>query len=130
MSCARKINEHSALALNSALNIFSIPPTNASVTRSFFREILPLSTVSQEGPYLFRLFNDNLWTDLSRIYLHLELRIERYNNVDNVWEPLDANDTHLAPIQLLGQTIIQQLIVLYAQLRYIIAGLYIPIKHI
>ena len=53
--------------------------------------------MSQEGPYLFRLFNDNLWTDLSRIYLHLELRIERYNDVDNVWEPLDANDTHLAP---------------------------------
>ena len=67
--------------------------------------------MSQEGPYLFRLFNDNLWTDLSRIYLHLELRIERYNDVDNVWEPLDANDTHLAPIQLLGQTFIQQLIV-------------------
>ena len=104
MSCARKINEHSSLALNSALNIFSIPPTNASVTRSFIREIIPLSTVSQEGPYLFRLFNDNLWTDLSRISLHLELRIERYNDVDNVWEPLDSNEHTLAPIP--GQTFI------------------------
>ena len=86
------------MALNNALNIFSIPPTNASVTRSFFREILPLSKVSQEGPYLFRLFSDNLWTDLSRIYLHLKLRIEKYNYADNAWVTLEATDTDTASI--------------------------------
>ena len=64
MSCARKINEHNSLALNSAFNIFSIPPTNASVLRSFFREILPLSTVSQEGLGC-------LMTNLLRFYLQL-----------------------------------------------------------
>ena len=128
MSCARKINENSSLALNSALNIFSIPPTNAAVTRSFFREILPLSTVSQEGPYLFSLFSDNLWTDLSQICLHLELRIERYNDVDNVWEALDAGDTHLAPIQLLGQTFIQQLIVSVGTTEVYNSGTLYPYK--
>ena len=111
MSCAKKINEKSALAFNSALNIFSIPPTNVSVSRSFFREILPLSTISQEGPYLFRLFSDNLWTDLSRIYLHLELSIEKYDATSSTWTANSAADSDIAPIQLIGQTFIQQLIV-------------------
>lgn len=71
MSCAKRISEQSALAFNTALNVFAVPPTNVSVSRSFFRELLPLSTISQEGPYLFRMFNDNLWADLSRVYLFL-----------------------------------------------------------
>ncbi|KAL3078350.1 hypothetical protein niasHS_011557 [Heterodera schachtii] len=54
-----------------------IPPTNVSVVRSFFRQVLPLATITQESPYLFRLHSDNLWTDLSRIYLYLELSVEK-----------------------------------------------------
>ncbi|KAL3106107.1 hypothetical protein niasHT_030394 [Heterodera trifolii] len=74
---SKKISEQSALAFNSALNVFAVPPTNVSVSRSFFRELLPLSTISQEGPYLFRMFNDNLWADMSRVYLFLELSIQK-----------------------------------------------------
>ena len=128
MSCAKRINEQSSLALNSALNIFSIPPTNAAVNRSFFREILPLSTVSQEGPYLFRLHSDNLWTDLSRIYLHLELRIEKYDAADNRWTQIDNDDTNIAPIQLLGQTFIQQLIVSVGTTEIYNSGTLYPYK--
>lgn len=108
MSCPKKISEQSALAFNSALNIFSVPPTNVSVCRSHFREVLPLSTVTQESPYLFRMFSDNLWTDLSRVYLHLELSIEKL--VANEWRAITAaDDAELAPIQSIGQTFIQQL---------------------
>jgi hypothetical protein len=108
MSCPKKISNQSALAFNSALNIFAVPPTNVSVCRSFFREVLPLSTVTQESPYLFRMFSDNLWTDLSRVYLHLELSIERANG--NAWEPITAaDDTELGPVQCIGQTFVQQL---------------------
>ena len=128
MSCAKRINEQSSLALNSALNIFSIPPTNAAVNRSFFREILPLSTVSQEEPYLFRLHSDNLWTDLSRIYLHLELRIEKYDAADNRWTQIDNDDTNIAPIQLLGQTFIQQLIVSVGTTEIYNSGTLYPYK--
>jgi hypothetical protein len=78
------ICENSGLALNSALNIFAVPQTNVSVRRSFFREILPLSTISQVGPYLFRLFSDNLWTDLSRVYLHATTVMIMYGR--GLWE--------------------------------------------
>lgn len=109
MTCPQRINENSPLALNSALNIFSVPPTNVSVVRSYYREILPLATITQDSPYLFRLFSDNLWTDLSRIYLYLELSIEKLDAVSGKWNKIDETDTAIGPIQGIGQTFVQQL---------------------
>uniref|UniRef100_A0A914HPM1 Uncharacterized protein n=1 Tax=Globodera rostochiensis TaxID=31243 RepID=A0A914HPM1_GLORO len=109
MSCPKRISEQSALAFNSALNVFAVPPTNVSVSRSFFRELLPLSTISQEGPYLFRMFNDSLWADLSRVYLYLELSIKK-PNAHGVDVPIDAaDDADVGPCQSIGQTFVQQL---------------------
>lgn len=96
------------MAVNSGLNIFSVPPTNVSVVRSFFREVLPLSTITQESPFLFRMFSDNLWTDLSRIYLYLELSIEK-PDVNGRWIPIENTDNHVSVIQGIGQTFVQQL---------------------
>lgn len=108
MSCSQKISESSPLATNSALNIFSVPPTNVSVVRSYFREVLPLVTITQESPYLFRLYSDNLWTDLSRIYLFLDLSIEK-PDVDGNWVSIAATDAQVGTIQGIGQTFVQQL---------------------
>lgn len=108
MTCPQKISENSPVAFNSALNIFSVPPTNVSVVRSYFREVLPLVTITQESPYLFRLYSDNLWTDLSRIYLYLDLSIEK-QNAEGEWEDLVATDNQVCAIQGIGQTFIQQL---------------------
>lgn len=105
MSCPQKNSQNSQPAINSALNIFSTPPTNISVNRSFFREVLPLNTISQESPYLFRLFNDNLWSDMSRVYLYLKLSIEQQK--DGAWIPLESET--VGSIQSVGQTFIQQL---------------------
>uniref|UniRef100_A0A183BNZ4 ULP_PROTEASE domain-containing protein n=1 Tax=Globodera pallida TaxID=36090 RepID=A0A183BNZ4_GLOPA len=108
-ACIPCLSEQSALAFNSALNVFAVPPTNVSVSRSFFRELLPLSTISQEGPYLFRMFNDSLWADLSRVYLYLELSIKK-PNTHGIDVPIDANDdADVGPCQSIGQTFVQQL---------------------
>nr|CAD2193611.1 unnamed protein product [Meloidogyne enterolobii]CAD2199391.1 unnamed protein product [Meloidogyne enterolobii] len=127
MSCTKKINENSPLALNSALSIFTVPPTNVSVVRSFFREILPLSTITQDSPYLFRLFSDNLWTDLSRTYLYLELSIEKLG-ADNKWGPIVGTDTNIAPIQGIGQTFVQQLKVTVGNTEVYDSGTLYPFK--
>jgi hypothetical protein len=109
--------------------VFAVPPTNVSVRRSFVREILPLSTISQEGPFLFRLFSDNLWTDLSRIYLQLELSVQKYNTTDNSWVSVStANDNQLAPLQMLGSTFIQQLIVSVGTTEVYNSGTLYPYK--
>ncbi|KAL3086345.1 hypothetical protein niasHS_008444 [Heterodera schachtii] len=88
--------------------VSEIPPTNVSVVRSFFRIVLPLATITQESPYLFRLYSDNLWTDLSRIYLYLELSIEKPGANDK-WVAIEDADTSVSAIQRIGQTFVQQL---------------------
>ena len=108
MSCPQRISDESGLALNSALSIFTVPPTNVSVARSFFTELLPLSAVfDQNAPLQFRLYNDNLWTDMSRIYLFLELRLEK--EAGGQWVPIAVDDNEVGPIQSIGQTFVQQL---------------------
>ena len=108
MSCPKRISESSPLAVNSALNIFSVPPTNVSVIRSYFREILPLSTITQDSPYMFRLFSDNLWMDLSRVYLYLDLSLEKLNTFSK-WVAIQDTDVEVGSIQGIGQTFVQQL---------------------
>ncbi|KAL3090804.1 hypothetical protein niasHT_021294 [Heterodera trifolii] len=54
------------------------------------------------------LYSDNLWCDLSRIYLHLELSIEK--NKDDNWVEISSVDEPLVgAIQGVGQTFTQQL---------------------
>ncbi|KAL3087892.1 hypothetical protein niasHS_009221 [Heterodera schachtii] len=104
-----------------------IPPTNVSVVRSFFRQVLPLATITQESPYLFRLYSDNLWTDLSRIYLYLELSIEKPGANDK-WVAIDDADTSVSAIQGIGQTFVQQLKVTVGNTEVYDSGNLYPFK--
>ncbi|KAL3116358.1 hypothetical protein niasHT_002441 [Heterodera trifolii] len=104
-----------------------VPPTNVSVVRSFFRQVLPLATITQESPYLFRLYSDNLWTDLSRIYLYLELSIEKPGANDK-WVTIDDADTSVSAIQGIGQTFVQQLKVTVGNTEVYDSGNLYPFK--
>ncbi|KAL3109930.1 hypothetical protein niasHT_016546 [Heterodera trifolii] len=104
-----------------------VPPTNVSVVRSFFRQVLPLATITQESPYLFRLYSDNLWTDLSRIYLYLELSIEKPGANDK-WVAIDDADTSVSAIQGIGQTFVQQLKVTVGNTEVYDSGNLYPFK--
>ncbi|KAL3115740.1 hypothetical protein niasHT_012938 [Heterodera trifolii] len=104
-----------------------IPPTNVSVVRSFFRQVLPLATITQESPYLFRLYSDNLWTDLSRIYLYLELSIEKPGANDK-WVAIEDTDTSVSAIQGIGQTFVQQLKVTVGNTEVYDSGNLYPFK--
>jgi len=127
MSCPKKISEKSPLAVDTALSIFTVPPTNVSIVRSHYREILPLSTITQESPYLFRLYSDNLWTDLSRIYLYLELRIQKKSG--NNWVPIEATDVRVGTIQCIGQSFVQQLKVTIGNTDLYDSGTLYPYKN-
>ncbi|KAL3114280.1 hypothetical protein niasHT_012913 [Heterodera trifolii] len=104
-----------------------VPPTNVSVVRSFFRQVLPLATITQESPYLFRLYSDNLWTDLSRIYLYLELSIEKPGANDK-WVAIEDTDTSVSAIQGIGQTFVQQLKVTVGNTEVYDSGNLYPFK--
>lgn len=87
MSSLKKIDADSRSACQSSLNLFTVPSTSVSAVKAQYREILPISTVTQEGPYTFQLKSDSLWLDMSRCLLFLELKVEKKAD-DGTWVPL------------------------------------------
>ncbi|KAL3072303.1 hypothetical protein niasHT_039120 [Heterodera trifolii] len=90
-------------------------------------KVLPLATITQESPYLFRLYSDNLWTDLSRIYLYLELSIEKPGANDK-WIAIEDTDTSVSATQGIGQTFVQQLKVTVGNTEVYDSGNLYPFK--
>lgn len=110
MSTIKKIDAGSDNACHSGLNIFNVPPTNASIVKSTLREILPLNAIDDPNTerYEFRIFSDNQWLDLSRTYLYLQLQLQK--KVGANWVNIDADtDKPVAACQTLGQSFIKQL---------------------
>lgn len=108
MSTTKRIDEKSLPAVHSGLNLFSIPPTNASIVKTIWRELLPLNAITGDSPHEFRLFSDNLWVDLSNVYLYLLVKLEKKNK-DGVWVPIEEADTDVGSIQSFGQSYVQTL---------------------
>src|SRR4051812_7394020 len=106
MSSLQKIDEKSAPAGHSGLDIFSTPPTSIAFNRSGYVEIIPQNTITQEGPYEFHSFADNRWYDLSKVYVSLLLSIVRVDGGD--LKPTEKDkDKDVGVIQNPGQSFIE-----------------------
>ena len=101
----QKIDENSPNSITSAIDFFTIPPTNTSVSSSSWREILPLNPIT-DVPYRFRIHSSNNYLDLSKTYLLVEARIKKFNATNNVWVDI-VNADNVAPINFIGQTFIR-----------------------
>ncbi|KAL3069034.1 hypothetical protein niasHS_016916 [Heterodera schachtii] len=91
--------------------MFNLPPTNVAINKTSVRELLPLSALNQTGPYLFRLFSDSQYCDLSKTYMYLLTSIER-KNAAGEWVPTDdaiEEDRHVGVIQNFGSSFIRSL---------------------
>ncbi|KAL3100351.1 hypothetical protein niasHT_029055 [Heterodera trifolii] len=73
------------------------------------------------------LYSDNLWTDLSRIYLYLELSIEKPGTTDK-WVAIEDTDVKVSTIQGIGQTFVQQLKVTVGNTEVYDSGNLYPFK--
>jgi hypothetical protein len=102
-----KISDKSTTSLKSELELFDVPPTQTSVVETIPIELLPIATVTDAGPYEFRMPSDNLMLDVFHNELYMRLKI-----VDNVNANLapNANNVHPAvgPINLLAKTFFNQ----------------------
>ena len=96
------MHEQSSAATKSELNIFSVPPTQVAVERSFFEEIRPVNTVTNAGPYDFSIDGSHYMIDLASNFLYLKIKIINNDGTDL------ADDTEVAPINLIGKTFLQQ----------------------
>jgi len=108
MSGVKKIDVQSDSAMHNALNIFAVPPTNVSIHKSQWRELLPLNSID-ESPYEFRVFSDSQWMDPSKVYLYLQLQLLKKTTTDATWVPVTNFDQKVAPIQAIGQSFVRQL---------------------
>lgn len=107
MSCMKKITKDSESGFPSSLNLFKTPLTNVAISKSSWREFLPINSISNQ-PFTFRIYGDNLWVDLSKIYIQTEFSCEKQDDA-GAWTPLDKTKNDVAPIQNIGRTFIRQL---------------------
>lgn len=102
MSSLQKIDESSPSAGHSALDIFSVRPSNVAINKSGYVEIIPQNTITQEGPYEFQSYADNRWYDLSKVYVRLTLSIVKKDGSE--YKPIEATDKDIGVIQNPGQS--------------------------
>ena len=79
MSTIQKIDTESVPSVENSLNIFSLLPTAIAFNRSQVRELLPITALDNQGPYVFRIFSDNQFIDLTRTWFYFETCIEKLN---------------------------------------------------
>jgi len=72
MATVQKIDAESQPGVENSLNLFSLPPTTVAFNKSTLRELLPITSLDNNGPYCFRIFSDNQFIDLSRTWFYLE----------------------------------------------------------
>src|SRR4030088_974626 len=100
----QKIDAESPNSITSALDFFTVPSTNTSVSSSSWREYLTLNPVT-DIPYRFRIYSSNNYLDLSKVYLLSEMKIKKQNNA-GAWVDLAATDS-VATINYIGSTFIK-----------------------
>jgi len=111
MSTLKRIDPISVPAVDNSLAIFDILPTSVAFNRTQIRELLPLMTVTRDGPYTFRLFSDSQFINLSKPWFYLVSSLEKYDNANKTWGPLTdtADDKNTGVIQNYGSSFIKQL---------------------
>jgi hypothetical protein len=91
MSTIKKIDAISVPAVENSLALFDLPPSIVSYNKTYQKELLPLNTITRDGPYTFRLYSDSNFINLSRTYMQLKISIEKKSGGD--WVPIaDEND--------------------------------------
>lgn len=96
--------DHNSLASSkSELSLFTVPPTQVAVDRGFWEEIQLTNSVTNEGPYEFRLPPDPNMIHISKNYLYVVLRILKTDGT-NIDPLAAAGKPTVGPINLLGKT--------------------------
>ena len=110
---AKLIDENSTPSTKSELDLFTVPPTQVAVKRSFWAEIYPKNPITDDGPYDFHITPDVYMLDLAKNYVYLTLQVVKPNGTDCA-TTIDAQTGALGgdlafPINLLGKTFFKQI---------------------
>jgi hypothetical protein len=101
-----KLSNRSVTSAKSELELFSVPPTQTNIIETIPIELLPTNTLTDSGPYTFRLPPDNLMLDVYHNELYMRIKI--VDNVDAALAPLNNVHPAVGSINLIGKTIFSQ----------------------
>jgi hypothetical protein len=105
------IDELSTPSSKTELDLFTVPPTQVAVRRSFWSEIQLQNPCTNEGPYEFHISPDMYMLDLSKNFIYFTARILKADGSDcaiNVQADGSLAGNVVAPINLLGKTFFKQ----------------------
>jgi hypothetical protein len=110
MSTIQKIDADSQPGVDNSLNLFSLPPTSVAFNKATVRELLPITALDNNGPYCFRIFSDNQFIDLSRVWFYLETCIEKQTDAGS-WIKISntTNDKNTSVCNNFGNSFIKRL---------------------
>ena len=78
MTTLKKIAPSSAESADpSLIALWDVPSTMVAVEKTATRHLLPISALTQDGPYTFRVWSDAQFVDMSRTYLYLRCSIQQ-----------------------------------------------------
>jgi len=97
----KKIDERSQSSLHSGFNLFTVPTTNTSVEKSYFREVFTSNPINNNGPYIFNVKSDTAWLDISKSFIFLELGLQKLQA--GQWVQTEEAD-NVGVIQAIGKT--------------------------
>lgn len=109
MSKKRKITAGSSPAAINAVNLFAQPSTQVQIENSRWIHLNLQNTLTDQGPFLFRVYNDVEYLLLNKNYIIMEMRILK-QQADQTWTPIKAKKADntdypmVGPIQMLGKT--------------------------
>lgn len=109
---SKLIDEQSVPSTKSELDLFTVPPTQVAVKRSFWSEVQLQNPCTNEGPYEFKISPDTYMLDLSKNYIYFIARIVKSD--DTVCKVTTKDDGTMEgdlvfPINLLGKTLFKQI---------------------
>jgi hypothetical protein len=105
------IDQSSSVSTRSELDLFTVPPTQVAIKRSFWSEIHAQNPITNDGPYEFKLSPDLYMLDMSKNYMHFFLKIVKADNSNLNSTTDDAGNTVgdvCYPINLIGKTFFRQ----------------------
>lgn len=86
----KKIDSASGDTITNSLDLFNIPGTNVTASKSQYRQYLTLNPVN-DPPYHFKIYAGSSFVDLAKCYLLTEMHVQKRGN-DNNWIALTADD--------------------------------------
>ena len=109
---SKLIDELSAPSTKTELDLFTVPPTQVAIRKSFWSEIQLQNPCTNTGPYEFKISPDSFMLDMSKNYIYFRIRIIKDDGAvcsSIINKEGAVQGDKVVPINLLAKTFFKQM---------------------